>query len=74
MAIDESRDCDNLSRDDFHCIQGWRLLNLEMTIDASQDGDRSFPGWLSMHPGMAYWEGVRSIPGYIGWQWMHPGW
>ena len=46
-------------------------MNLEMTIDASQDGDRSFPGWLSMHPGMASWEGVRSIP---GWRSMHPGW
>ena len=37
-------------------------MNLEMTIDASRDSDRSFPGWLSMHPGMASWDGDRSIP------------
>ena len=27
--------------------------DLEMTIDASRDGDRCIPGWRSIHPGMA---------------------
>ena len=47
---------------------------------ASWDGDRSIPGWRSMHPGMAIDASVdgdlyttrwrRSI---LGWRSMHPG-
>ena len=36
--------------------------DLEMTIDASRDGDRSIPGWLSF----------SSRDGFLGWRWQHP--
>ena len=44
--------------------------DLEKTIDASRDGDRSIPGLLSFSPGMASWDGDRSFP---VWRSMHPG-
>ena len=50
-------------------IASW-VGDLEMTIDASRDGDCGIPGWLSMHPGLSSWDGDRSIP---GWRSMHPG-
>ena len=36
--------------------------DLEMTIDASQDGDRSIPGWLYF----------SSRDGFLGWRSQHP--
>ena len=43
--------------------------DLEMTIDASRDGDRSIPGWLLWMAITASRDGDRCIP---GWRSMHP--
>ena len=48
-----------------------------MAIDASRDGDRSIPGWQSMHPGLTIdatgMAITASLVGDQGWRSINPG-